>query len=172
MKNNLKTGLLIISMSANILLTQWLTEKENNQSTEPETILVDESSTIDNETESVIHLVNDMEFKTQDDVYALGEDNEYFRYLPLKAHKNIFNGVEYFYLHDTMGAMYLYTDGQLEEGKNYIAEVGRYTDTLYGVKESDFKFDEVYEQNFIYWLQEDKENANDLYREENNITEL
>lgn len=103
---------------------------------------------------------------TQEDVWDMEhDDSEYFVYVPLRARKAEYKGIEYFYLSDNQGAMYIEFDEELEDGGNYIAEIGRYTDEMYELEKSDFTFTREMRKSFSEYERLDSEVAEDIVKE-------
>lgn len=99
-------------------------------------------------TSSDTEVISEMKNMNEQDVYDMEHINdEYVTYRPLKAFKAEYKGVEYFYLNDNEGSMYISFEN-LVDGGNYIGEVGKYTDTLYELEYDKFQFSDDYEKSY------------------------
>ena len=97
------------------------------------------------------------ESRTQNDIYNTEAINGVVQ-MPLRAVKDVYNGLEYFYLQDGQGSFYISFE-DLTDGQNYVGFVDSKTDKLISVMESDFVFTSEFEEQFSSeeWIKEDNE---------------
>lgn len=152
----MKKTIIAIAILSTLGVNTFLIENESSQEKEilPEVTQVEKTLEV-----TTISKEKPLSKRTQDDIYAMKSEDGTIGYMPLKAKKASYNGIEYFYLQDGQGSFYISFDN-LIDGQNYIGFVGKNDDKLYTYMKDDFKFD--YED----WFHE-KENI----REDNSVAE-
>ena len=128
----------------------------------PETVLspMQEKEIFPNQEEAAkisMDQTNTIKPRTQNDIYNTEAINGVVQ-MPLRAVKDVYNGLEYFYLQDGQGSFYISFE-DLTDGQNYVGFVDSKTDKLISVMESDFVFTSEFEEQFSSeeWIKEDNE---------------
>ena len=140
-----------------------------NENVEPDKMTILSTNTENVEYENTAVNSNEISRKatmTDDDVWQMQhDDSEYFMYVPLKATKSVYNDIEYFYLNDNQGGMYIVFGDSLVDGGNYIAEMGVYSDDIYELELGGFEFTDEAEQSFEDYSIMDKKVAEKILEE-------